>query len=84
MILARGVIGRITLVLTEESMIERTETVVSASRWQDMKGAELVGDCVYVYVTGLSAAIIPRHGFEREEDYDAVKEFVMRKLGRPT
>ena len=80
---AQGVIGRITLILTNESMTERTETVQSVARWQDMKGMEVVGDCTYIYVTGLLTAIIPRHGFERKEDYDAVLQFAVQKLGQP-
>jgi hypothetical protein len=79
----RGVIGRITLVLTEESLTERTEAVQSVARWRDMKGVAVVGDCTYIYVTGLLTAIIPRHGFEREEDYEAVREFAVAKLGKP-
>ena len=61
---ARGVIGRITLVLTDDTLTERTESVQSVARWKDMKGVEVVGDNTYIYVTGLLAAIIPRHGFE--------------------
>jgi hypothetical protein len=80
---ARGVIGRITLVLTDESLTERTETTQSVARWQDMKGVEVVGDCTYIWVTGITAAIIPRHCFEREEDYEAVREFAVAKLGKP-
>jgi hypothetical protein len=80
----RGVIGRITLVFADDTLTERTESVQSVARWRDMKGVEVVGDCTYVYVTGLLATIIPRHGFERAEDYDAVREFAVAKLGKPT
>ena len=80
---ARGVVGRITLVLADDTMTERTESVQSVARWQDMKGAEVVDDRTYVYVTGLLAAVIPRRGFERAEDYEAVRDFVLAKLARP-
>jgi hypothetical protein len=79
----RGVIGRITLILTDETLTERTASVESVARWRDMVGVEVVGDCTYIYVTGLLAAIIPRHGFEREEDYEAVRDFVLAKLRKP-
>lgn len=80
---ASGVIGRITLVLDDDTLTERTESVQSVARWRDMKGVEVVGDCTYIYVTGLLAAIVPRHGFERPEDYEAVRDFAVAKLGRP-
>jgi hypothetical protein len=80
---ARGVIGRITLVLADDTLTERTESVQSVARWQDMKGVEVVGDCTYIYVTGMLAAIIPRHGFERAEDYEAVRDFALAKLAKP-
>lgn len=76
----RGVVGRITLVLTDEKLTYRTETVESVARWGDMKGVEVVGECTYIWVSGLQAAIIPRHGFEREEDYVAVRDFALAKL----
>jgi hypothetical protein len=78
---ARGVIGRMTLILTDDSLTERTDTVESVARWQDMKGVDVLADCTYIYITGLSAAIIPRHGFERVEEYEAVRDFAVAKLG---
>ncbi|AMV23788.1 hypothetical protein VT84_05205 [Gemmata sp. SH-PL17] len=80
---SRGVIGRINLVLTDDLLIERTESVQTAVRWEDMLGVEVIGECVYIYVTGLSGAIVPRHGFEREEDYEAVRDFALKKLAKP-
>jgi hypothetical protein len=77
---SRGIIGRITLVLEEDTLTERTELVQTVARWRDMKGVEVVGDCTYIYVTGMLAAIIPRHGFERPEDYEAVREFAVAKV----
>ena len=79
----RGVIGRTTLVLADDTLTERAEAVQSVARWQDMKGVEVVGDCTYIYVTGLLAAIVPRQGFERDEDYEAVRDFALAKLARP-
>jgi hypothetical protein len=79
---ARGVIGRITLILADDTLTERTESVQSVACWRDMKGVEVIGDCTYIYVTGLLAAIIPRHGFERPEDYEAVRDFAVAKLGK--
>jgi hypothetical protein len=77
----RGVIGRITLVLTEQSLVEITETTRSEVRWQDVNGVEVAGDYTFIFVTGLSAAILPRYGFECDEDYEGVKEFALAKVG---
>lgn len=77
---ARGVIGQITLILEEDTLTERAGAVQSVVRWQEMKGMEIVGEVTYVYVTGLLAAIIPKHGFERSEDYESVQAFVLAKL----
>jgi YcxB-like protein len=79
----QGVIGRLTLILEEDTLTERTKSVQSVARWRDMKGMEVVGDCTYIYVTGLLAAIIPRHGFERPEEYEAVRDFALGKLTNP-
>jgi hypothetical protein len=78
---SRGVIGRTTLILTEDTLTEQTASVRSVVRWQDMKGVEEVGDCTYIYITGLLAAIVPRRGFERAEDYEALRDFAIAKLG---
>ena len=80
---ASGVIGRITLVLDDDTLTERTESVQSVAHWRTMRGVEVVGDCTYIYVTGLLAAIMPRRGFERPEDYEAVRDFAVTKLGKP-
>lgn len=79
---ARGLFGQSTLVLTEESLIEQTETIRLEVRWQDMNRVEIVGDNTYIYLTGMSMVIIPRHGFERDDDYIAVRDFVIGKLGK--
>ncbi len=78
----QGVIGRIHLTLENDTFTERTELVQSVARWRDMRGVEVVGDCTYIYVTGLLAAIVPRRGFENPEDYDAVRDFAVAKLGK--
>ena len=77
---AEGLIERITLFLTDETLTERTVVADSVIRWQDMKGMKVVGDCTYLYVTDELAAIIPRHGFVHQDDYEAVRDFALKKL----
>jgi hypothetical protein len=76
----RGVIGRITLVLNQETLLEITETTRTEARWKDIKGAEIDGDYTFIYVTGLSAAILPRHGFSSDKEYQAVQEFALARM----
>jgi hypothetical protein len=76
----RGMIGPITLILSDDRLVEITETTRSEVRWEDMKGIDVVDDYTFIFVTGLTAAIIPRHGFEFGEDYEAVRDFARSKL----
>ena len=75
-----GITGPITLILSEESLTEITATTRSEVKWANMQGIEEVGDRTYIYITGASAAVLPRFGFEADEDYEAVRDFAMRKL----
>lgn len=77
---AKGLVERITLFLTDETLIERTAVADTVIRWQDMKGMKVVGDCTYIYVTAELAAVIPRHGFVLQDDYEAVRDFALEKL----
>ncbi len=78
----RGVIGPIRLILTDTSVVEITELTRTEARWQDLAGIDVLDDYTFVLITGMSAAIIPRHGFEREADYDRVRDFALARLGR--
>lgn len=80
---AEGLIERITLFLTDETLTERTVVADSVARWEDMIGMKVVGDCTYIYVTEELTAIIPRHGFVHQDDYEAVRDFALKKLSRP-
>jgi hypothetical protein len=76
----RGVIGSIRLILSEESLVEITELTRSEARWRDMQGIEEFGDYTIILVTEMTAAIIPRHGFERDEDYFCVREYARERI----
>ncbi len=77
---AEGFIERVTLFVTDETLTERTVVADTVIRWQDMKGMKVVGDCTYIYVTDELSAIIPRHGFVLQDDYEAVRDFALEKL----
>jgi len=78
----RGMLGRTTLILTAESLVEITETTRSEVRWKDIKGVEETGDYLFILVTGVSAAIVPRHGCEEADDFDAVREFALAQVAQ--
>lgn len=76
----QGVTGPITLVLSEESLTEITETGRSEVKWAEMKGIEVVGERTYIYASGTSASVLPRSGFATAAEYEAVRDFALRKL----
>lgn len=76
-----GPFGRTTLALTDEGVRVRSPAAETAARWETMKEAVEDGDHTYIFLTGLAAVIIPRRGFERAEDYEAVRDFALAKLG---
>ena len=77
----QGVIGPIRLILSDESLVEITEKTKSEARWRDMVGVEEVDDYTFILLTGMSAAIVPRHAFEREDDYHRVRDFARERVG---
>jgi hypothetical protein len=74
------VTGPIRLILSEESLVEITELTRTEARWRDMDGIEEVGDYTFIMVTGMTAAILPRRGFEREDDYLSVRDFARARF----
>lgn len=77
----RGMLGQITLILTDESLTEITETTRSEVRWENVHGVDVVGDYTFIFITGISAAILPVHGFAVRNDYEAVRELAISRVG---
>jgi hypothetical protein len=76
----RGIIGERAVILSEEKLVAISETFRTEVRWENMTGVEVVGECTYVFISGISALILPRHGFATDEEYEAVRDFALRKL----
>jgi len=72
----KGIVGNIRLVLTKDSLIEITEITRSEVLWKNVHRIDDQGDNMYIYVTPMLAAIVPKHGFRFEEEYDQVKAYV--------
>lgn len=76
----RGIIGERTLILSEELLVVISETFRTEVRWENLTGVEVVGDYTYIFLSGISALIVPRHGFESEAEYEGTRDFALRKL----
>ena len=77
---AAGHIGPIRLVLTEHSLTENARAVRSEVEWQDMQGMQIVGDVLYIAVTPIATAIIPRHGCQSDDDFERVRDFAAARF----
>jgi hypothetical protein len=77
---ARGVLGERALILSEELLVVVTETYHTEVRWENLQGIEVVGDYTYIFIAGISAVILPRHGCASDEEYEATRDFALRKL----
>ncbi len=71
----RGVFGDIRLILSEEALVMVTETIRTEASWGDVHRIDDQGDYTFIYVTPLAAQILPRRGFESEQEYKQVKEY---------
>jgi hypothetical protein len=76
----RGTLGRITLILTAESLVEITETTRTEVRWKDIAGVDEVGEYTFIFITGLSAVTLPRHGCDTDDDYRAARDFALAQV----
>jgi hypothetical protein len=63
-----------------DTLVEITEIGRTEVRWENMKGVDDAGDRTYIFVTGMLASILPRRGFDSDEEYFAARDFAMRKL----
>jgi hypothetical protein len=79
-------LGRTTLILSEDGLVEITKAARSEAKWVNMNSLIVDGDRTYIMVTGLSCALLPRYGFNDPRDYDAATEFAieqMKRAGKP-
>lgn len=78
----RGVIGEIQLILTEVGLVEVTETMRSEVAWGNVHRIVDSGEYMFIYFTPVAAAILPKHGFESEEQYEHVKDYAKKCFSR--
>jgi hypothetical protein len=76
-------VGLTTLTLSDDSVRVKSPVAETVARWNAIKEVVEDDSRTFLLLAGGSAAIIPRRGFERAEEYDAVRDFALAKL-RPT
>jgi hypothetical protein len=77
---ARGILGERALILSEDLLVVVTETYHTEVRWENLQGIEVVGDSTYIFIAGISAVILPRRGCASDAEYEAARDFALRKL----
>jgi hypothetical protein len=75
-----GITGECVMILSEEGLVEISETTRTEVRWRYIRSVDVVGDYTFVFITGVSAWILPRQGFESDAEYEAARDFALRKL----
>ena len=76
-----GVFGKNTLILSEKSFVEITGTTRTEVHWKDIYGIDEIGDYTFIFVAALEAFILPRHGFESENEYESVRDYALTHCG---
>jgi hypothetical protein len=76
--------GPVTLILGDETLTEVTPAARTEARWDKMVDVLEAPDHLFILVTSVSAAIIPRRAFDAPGVFDAVRDFVCAKVRKPT
>lgn len=76
---ARGALGRTTLVLTDDTLTVRTKAAETVARWEAMRGVTEDADYIYIHLSAVSVATVPRRDLDGEQ-YAAVRDFARAKL----
>jgi hypothetical protein len=76
----RGIIGERSLIFSEELLVALSETVRTEVRWENMTSVDVVGEYTYIFLTGITALVLPRHGFDSDAEYEAARAYALRKL----
>jgi hypothetical protein len=73
--------GTRTAIFSDKSLIVVSEMGRVELKWEAMDRVEEVRDTTYLFITKASAIILPRRGFDRDEDYVRARDFAFRKFG---
>lgn len=67
----KALLGLRQIVITPEGLTESGATRISTAQWKGVENVVIGDKAIYIYVSGLSAYIIPHHSFTSDADYDA-------------
>ena len=73
----RGIIGEHALIFSEETLVAINEVGRTVLRWENLTGVDVVGDRTFIWFCGLWR-ILPRAGFDRDEQYESARDFALR------
>lgn len=72
---------RFRLTLTDEGLRKACDDEELFIRWRAMKGAVVAPEHTFILFHKGGVLILPKQGFQRAEDYVAVRDFVVGKVG---
>lgn len=72
---------KLTLTLTDEGLRKTTEDEELFIRWRAVKELAVQPEHAYLLMHKGGVVILPQRGFERAEDYAAVRDLVLSKVG---
>lgn len=75
----KGRLGRHTLILDEEGVLERTVVGETRSAWAGIEKVEQDTDYIYIYTAPGAAHVVPRHAFKSVEEGNALYEYAVRR-----
>ncbi len=76
----RGMVGAATLIFTDESVLEVTERTRSEYPWKSILSVETTDDHAFLFVTGISALVLPRKGFADESQFYTARDFALSRF----
>ncbi|HUQ20380.1 MAG TPA: YcxB family protein [Gemmatimonadaceae bacterium] len=76
----KGRIGRHTIVLDNEGVLERTLVGETRSAWPGIEKVEQDENYLYIYTAPGAAHIIPRHAFRNADEANAFFEYALKNV----
>ncbi|MFN6946490.1 MAG: YcxB family protein [Cytophagaceae bacterium] len=75
-----SILGKRTFIITEEGLIEESETNKTLQRWKGIKGVETNKRSVFIFVDNIAAYIIPKRFFTSEQEQNAFIKAIKDRL----
>ena len=73
-----GLLGPQEVILSPNSIVARNDETEGKSSWKNVKKVVVTDDYVFVYVSSMSAFILPRRSFKAEISFDELGEMCQK------